>query len=78
MINAKTGVLTKINGEITDLGLKVDAMEGVKTTFIHIDKDLEALNDCIDHCCVQCDKVVDCLLAAKEKVTLLEECSRSQ
>jgi len=52
--------------------------EGVKTTFICIDKDLEALNNHIDCCRVQCDKVVDCLLAAEEKVTLLEEHSHLQ
>jgi len=79
MINAQTGVLTRIDGEITNLGLKVNAMEeGVKTTFIRIDKDLKALNDRIDCCRVQCDKVVDHLLAAEEKVTLLEEHSRWQ
>jgi len=78
MINTQGGVLTKINGEITNLGLKVNAMEGVKTTFICIDKDLEALNDCIDHHHVQCNKVADRLLAAKEKVTILEEHSRLQ
>jgi len=79
MINTQGGVLTKIDGEITDLGLKVDAMEeGVKTTFIRIDKDLEALNDRIDRHCVQCDKVADRLLAAEEKVTLLEERSHLQ
>jgi len=44
-INKQTKTLMTMDGELTDMALKLDAMdEGVKTGFSRVDKDLEALD----------------------------------
>jgi len=45
IINKQTETLTKMDGDLTDMALNMDAMdEGVKTGFSRVDKDLEALD----------------------------------
>jgi len=43
-----------------------------------MDKDIEALDDCVTHCCDECDCVKGELCVAKGKIKVLEECSRTQ
>ena len=79
IINKQTDTLTKIDTEVTDLGLKFNAMdEGLKTTVIHIDKDLEALDDRIGRRRWEFDIMSEELHKAEGKIDVLEERSRSQ
>jgi len=49
IINKQTDMLTKIDTEVADLTLKVDAMdEGFKAAVTRIDKDLGALDDWVN------------------------------
>ena len=65
--------------EIVDLGLRSQFMdEGLKTGFLRVDKDLEALDQCIDHRREECDKTREELRAAEGRIEVLEERSRSQ
>ena len=52
--------------------------EGLKTGFLRVDKDLEALDQRIDHRREECDKAREELRAAEGKIEVLEERSRSQ
>jgi len=79
IINKQTDTLTKIDTEVADLTLKVDAMdEGLKTTVVRIDKDLGALDDRIGRCCWEFDLMSEELHKAEGKIDVLEERSRSQ
>jgi len=79
IINKQTDTLTKMDGELTDMALKLDAMdEGVKTGFSRVDKDLEALDGCVNRRCKDHDLVSEKLKVAKGKIEVLEELSRAQ
>ena len=65
--------------EIVDLGLRSQMMdEGLKTGFLRVDKDLEALDQRIDRRREECDKTREELRAAEGRIEVLEERSRSQ
>ena len=65
--------------EIVDLGLRSQFMdEGLKTGFLRVDKDLEALDQRIDCRQEECDKTREELHAAEGRIEVLEERSRSQ
>ena len=65
--------------EIVDLGLRSQFMdEGLKTGFLRVDKDLEALDQRIDRRREECDKTREELCAAEGRIEVLEERSRSQ
>ena len=65
--------------EIVDLGLRLQMMdEGLKTGFLRVDKDLEALDQHIDRRREECDKTREELRAAEGRIEVLEERSRSQ
>jgi len=79
IINKQTETLTKMDGELTDMALKMDAMdEGVKTGFSRVDKDLEALDNRINHCHKDNDLVAEKLRTAEGKIEVPEERSRTQ
>jgi len=49
VVNTHMNALQKQEGELIDLELQFRSMDqGCKTTFEHIDKDLEALDGCVD------------------------------
>jgi len=74
IINKQTDTLTKMDGELTNMALKLDAMdEGVKTGFSCVDKDLEALDTCVNCCHKDYDDVVDKLKFAEGRIEVLEE-----
>jgi len=78
-INKQTKTLTTMDGKLTDMALKLDAMdEGVKTGFSCVDKDLEALDGRVNHRCKDHDSVAEKLKIAEGKVEVLEERSRTQ
>ena len=78
-INKQTETLTTMDSELTDMALKLDAMdEGVKTGFSRVDKDLEALDGCINHRRKDHDLVAEKLQIAEGKIEVLEECSHMQ
>ena len=65
--------------EIVDLGLCSQFMdEGLKTGFLRVDKDLEALDQRIDRRREECDKTWEELRVAEGRIEVLEERSRSQ
>ena len=69
----------KVDGEVADIALEVQAIDqGVKTTVVHIDKDLEALDQHINCCRQECEQTEASLRVAKGKIEVLEECSNSQ
>jgi len=68
-----------MDGELTDMALKLDAMdEGVKTGFSHVDKDLEALDGRVNHRHKDTEVVVEKLRIAEGKIEVLEERSCTQ
>jgi len=74
VINKQTNTLTKMDGELTDMSLKLDAMdEGVKTGFSRVNKDLGALDSRVNRCCKDYKSVVEKLKAAEGRIELLEE-----
>jgi len=79
IINKQTETLTKMDGELTDMALKMDAMdEGVKTGFSCVNKDLEALDGRVNHRRKDNDLVAKKLRIAEWKIEVLEERSRTQ
>ena len=65
--------------DIVDLGLRSQMMdEGLKTGFLRVDKDLEALDQRIDRRREECDKTREELRVAEGRIEVLEERSRSQ
>jgi len=49
VLNAQTNVVMKIDGEVANLALEVQAIDtGIKTVVSHINKDLEALDQCVN------------------------------
>ena len=52
--------------------------EGVQTGFLHVNKDLEALDNHIDCCRDKCEKTQEELCAAEGRIEVLEERSHSQ
>ena len=69
----------KMDEEIVNLGLRSQFMdEGLKTGFLRVDKDLEALDQHITRRREECDKAQEELRAAEGKIEVLEERSRSQ
>jgi len=79
IINKQTETLTKMDDELTDMALKMDTMdEGVKTSFSRVNKDLEALDGCVNHRCKDNDLAAEKLRIAKGKIEVLEERSRMQ
>ena len=68
-----------MDGELTDMALKMDAMdEGVKTGFSRVDKDLEALDGRVNRHRKDNDLVAEKLRIAEGKIEVLEERSRTQ
>ena len=79
IINKQTDTLTKINSKVTNLTLKFNAMdEGLKTTVVCIDKDLEALDDRIGCRRQEFNIMSEELHKAEGKIDVLEERSRTQ
>jgi len=79
LINKQTNTLMKMDGELTDMALKLDAMDkGVKTGFSRVDKDLEALDSHVNRRCKDHDFVLEKLKVAEGRVKVLEERSRTQ
>jgi len=79
IINKQTETLTKMDSELTDMALKMDAMdEGVKTGFSRVDKDLEALDGRVNRRCKDNDLVAEKLQITEGKIEVLEERSRTQ
>jgi len=79
IINKQTETLTKMDGELTDMALKMDAMdEGVKTGFSWVDKDLEALDGRVNRRRKDNDLVAEKLWIAEGKIEVLEERSRTK
>jgi len=78
-INKQTETLITMDGELTDMALKMDIMdEGVRTGFSCVDKDLEALDGRVNRCRKDHDSVAEKLKVAEGKVKVLEERSRTQ
>jgi len=68
-INKQTETLTTMDGELTNMALKLDAMdEGVKTGFSHVDKDLEALDGRINRRRKDHDSIAEKLKVDEGKV----------
>jgi len=79
LIDKQTKTLTKMDSELTDMVLKLDAMdEGVKTGFSRVDKNLEALDSHINCRRKDTNSVAKKLKIAKGKIKVLEERSHMQ
>jgi len=79
LINKQTNTLPKMDGELTDMALKLDAMdEGVKTGFSHVNKDLEALDGQVNCRCKDHDFMSEKLKVAEGRIKVLEEQSHTQ
>ena len=79
VINKQTDTLMKMDGEITDLSLQMDALdEGVRSGFIRVDKDIEVLDKRIDRRREECERTEVALRIAEGKIGVLEERSRTQ
>ena len=56
VLNSQTQVAMKINEELADLALQVGSVdEATRTSFLHVDKDLEALDCHINHHHQECE-----------------------
>jgi len=78
-INSQTCVVTKIDGELADIGLEVQAInEGIKTAVTRIDKDLEALDQRINRRHVECERMEQSLCSALNQIADLERLSHAQ
>ena len=74
-----TRVVTKIDGELADIGLEVQAIdEGIKTAVARIDKDLEALDQRINRRRVECERTEQSLRSALNRIADLERLSHAQ
>jgi len=74
IINKQTETLMKMDGELTDMALKLDAMgEVVKTGFSHADKDLDALDGHVNRCRKDHDFVLEKFRIAEGRIEVLEE-----
>jgi len=79
LINKQTETLMKMDGKLTDMALKLDAMdEGVKTGFSCVDKDLEALDGRVNRRRRDTEVIAEKLKVAEGKIEVLEERSRTQ
>jgi len=76
-INNQTSTLTKMDGELSDLALKFDAMdEGLKSGFSRVDKDLSALDGRVNRRRKDSEAIEDKVKIAEGRIALLEERSR--
>jgi len=72
-------VVTKIDGELANIGLEVQAInEGIKTVVTRIDKDLEALDQRINRRRVECEWMEQSLRSALNRIADLERLSHAQ
>lgn len=79
VVNVQTNTITKQEGELIDLELQVQSVNhGCKTTFEHINKDLEALDGHINHHSQECEQTECSLQVTEGKVTVLWEQVQSQ
>ena len=77
VINNQTDTLTKMDGELSNMTLKFDAMdEGVRSGFSRIDKDLVALDGRVHRRRKDSEVIEEKLKVAEGRITLLEERSR--
>ena len=75
----QTELLTKVDTELADVALQVDAVDGgIRTAVKRINEDLETLDQRVDCCRQECECTSAELEAANGKIAVLEECSRSQ
>ena len=79
VINSQTELLTKVDTELADVALQVDAVdEGIRTAVKCIDEDLEALDQRVNRRRQECKRTSVELEAANGKIAVLEERSCSQ
>lgn len=79
MINGQTHVVTKIDGELADITLKVQAIDKrIKTIVIRINKDLGVLDQHINCCCQECECTKGALRVAEGKIVFLEKLKHDQ
>jgi len=79
IIDKQTKTLTTMDSELTNMTLKLDTMdEGVKMGFSCINKDLEALDSHVNHCCKDHNFVAEKLKVAEGRIKVLEEQSCTQ
>jgi len=72
-------VVTKINGELADITLEVQAIdEGIKTAVTRIDQDLEALDQRINRCRLECERSEQSFRVALDRIATLERLNNDQ
>ena len=78
VINNQTDTLTKMDGELSDMMLKFDAIdEGVRAGFSRVDKDLAALDSRVHRRRKEAEADEEKLKIAEGRIALLEERSRA-
>jgi len=72
VINLQTQVTTRIDEELADLSLHHDALDtGTRAGFACVDQDLEALDQRINRCRVECEKTEEELHVAEGRIDVL-------